>query len=367
MTNREDTVTTSIAAPLFDLTSQGYFTSIAGYTNARYVPFTDAAKHIYSQIFSILDHFGIEYFVFAGTLVGYVRNGRMPPWMDDIDIMIFGENISLFEEKVAPYMLACGFNCKPAANRLNGGGYHILALQQGVKRSESTPFSSTQNVCVPWAQFDVFFSTVDENNIIRNLKGWGLYHRKDVPLEWVTPPKKIQMDGMQFTTFSNIESDVMQEYGDVRNELVVKTHDTVFLRAPNISWDVFDREFNNLVESTTSKLTPSLSKETYEEYTTIAGNTCTPCATASFDEIISQIVICQATALFLEGDEQIYWVMDIKRLFPEIYISVHFHTIHAAKRAAHLREFIDDAKASDLDLKEKYNQIINSLIAAVGK
>lgn len=366
MTSYEDSVTTSVAAPLFDLEAPGYFTSIAGNTNARYVPFTDAAKHIYQQILGILDHFGIEYFVFAGTLVGYVRNGRMPPWMDDIDIMIFGDNITLFEEKVAPYMLACGFNCKPAANKLTGGGYHILALQQSTKRSDAIPFADTEDISVPWAQIDVFFSTVDEKNMVRNLKAWGLYHRKDVPFDWVMPPQEISMNGMTFKTFSNIEADVLQEYGDVRNELVVHTHGKVFLRAPKLEWDIFDREFNRLVETTVSQLTPNLSQDAYAGYSSVPGKKCQPDKTANFDEIMVQIVQENAGAVLLQGEEQTFWVMDIKRLAPELQVCVHLSSLEGAKRAAHLRAYIDEVETSDPDLQAKYDETIAALTAALG-
>lgn len=207
----------SIIAPLFDLQEPGYFTCISGYSNARFVPFTDAARHVYQQFFAILSSFGLEYYVFAGTLVGYVRNKRVPPWMDDIDIMIFEKDVPLFEEKVAPMMLECGFNCRPVNEQKHpGGGFHLLALQQqSGRRKDTIRFSADKNISVPWAQCDVFFSRVDKDNVVRNYSNWGLYHKKDIPVEWVMPPQTIEMNGMTFPTFANIESDILQEYGDV--------------------------------------------------------------------------------------------------------------------------------------------------------
>lgn len=357
---------TSIASPLFNLNSQGYFTSVAGYTNARYVPFTDSAKHIYSQILAVLDYYEIEYCVFAGTLVGYVRNGRMPPWMDDIDIMIFEKDIPSFEEIAAPQLRACGFNCKIVGKQYAGGGYHILGLQQGGTRNETIPFSATQDISVPWAQCDVFFSEVDNTNIIRNKKGWGLYHRKEIPIEWVMPSKTVKMDDMEFKTFADIESDVLQEYGDVRSELVVKTHSTTFLSAASLDWAVIYEEFNRIVKNTVSPLPPSLSHETYNAYSPVNGIVCTPDKETSFDIIMKQIVDNNASEVKLVDDDQIFWVMDIKRLIPNILVSVQVNTLIAVKRAVHLRQFIDVVKAKNSNLLEIYDEMASSMISIVG-
>ena len=357
---------TSIVGPLFDLDKPGYFTSAAGYTNARYVPFTDAAKHIYAQIFGILDHFEIEYYVFAGTLVGYVRNGCMPAWMDDIDIMIFEKDIPVFEEKVAPHMLACGFNCRIVGKHHVGGGYHIIALQQDANRNSTIPFSREIQVSVPWAQFDIFFSSVDEQNCIRNLKGWGLYHRKDVPFDWVSPPQEVKMNGMTFTTFANIEDDVRQEYGDVCNELVVKTHNKTFLSAGYMKWDIFDQEFNSFVRAAVSPLTPSLTEVDYLAYVPVDGRKCTPSDNAGFDEIMQRIIGENASAVHLAGVDQIFWVIDVKRLAPDIRLTVEVTSLVAAKRAAHLRQFIDEAIIPGSGLAAEYDAMIAALTDALG-
>lgn len=356
----------SIVAPLFDLEAYGYFTSIAGYTNARYEPFTDAAKHIYAQIFSILTHFEVEYYVFAGTLVGYIRNGQMPPWMDDIDIMIFEKDIEFFENKIAPFMLACGFNCRPVAKHHAGGGYHVLSLQKSGTRTDTIPFSATRSISIPWVQVDIFYSKIDDNDIVRNLTGWGLYHRKDVPLNWVIPPQTIRMNELEFSAFANIEADVRQEYGDVRKELVVKTHGKTFLSAAHVEWDVVDQEFSRLVNATVSPLTPSVTPEAYRAYTPLPERCCIPPEDASFDEIMTQIVRENAAEVQLQRDDQIFWVMDIKRLAPNIHLSVRIGSLIAAKHAAHLRQFIDEVAFTGSDLKDKYDDMISTLKSVLG-
>ena len=46
----------------------------------------------FTQIFKIFDSLGLKYYVFAGALVGFVRDGMLPPWLDDMDIMVFKEH-----------------------------------------------------------------------------------------------------------------------------------------------------------------------------------------------------------------------------------------------------------------------------------
>lgn len=358
---------TSIAAPLFDLTKQGYFTCAASYTNARYCPFTDVAKHIYAQFLAVLDFCEIEYFFFAGSLVGYVRNGRMPPWMDDIDIMIFTDQIPRFEERALPFLQACGFNCKPTVNHPEGTGYHVLAMQKtyGVRKA-AISYSATQKIAVPWAQIDVFYSVVDDENIIRNPHGWGLYHLKDVPYEWIVPPQKIKMDGLEFTTFANIEADIKKEYGDVRNELLVRSHNKAFLQAASLEWEVMEQEFNRIVERTISPLTPSLSAEAHSAYRAVNGAVFEASTDASFDEIMLQVIQTNASEVHLTSDDQIFWVMDIKRLIPEIIIAVHINDKMAARIAGQLRQYIDSVTAETPALTNMHKRIVESFYEVLG-
>lgn len=96
--------------------------------------------------------------------------GKCHPWMDDIDVMIFEDEIEKFETVVLEALKGCGFHF--FAPRLwPNGGYHILALQKSRNRDDSIAFIPTVQVKVPWAQVDVFYSKVDEDGFIRNCDG----------------------------------------------------------------------------------------------------------------------------------------------------------------------------------------------------
>ena len=61
----------------------------------------------------------------------------MPPWNDDLDVIIFEDQIRLFEDSTLPLLRECGYACWPVAAPYTGGGYHILALQQDATRHAS--------------------------------------------------------------------------------------------------------------------------------------------------------------------------------------------------------------------------------------
>ena len=98
----------NLATPLFDCSLPSIRTSIAGISNAKYEQLTDGSKEIYKQVLRIFERHKLEYFLFAGAIVGYVRNGRMPPWNDDLDVIIFEDQIKLFETVVLPLLRDCG-------------------------------------------------------------------------------------------------------------------------------------------------------------------------------------------------------------------------------------------------------------------
>jgi hypothetical protein len=331
----------SIASPLFSFDREGFVTSIAGPTNARYVPCTDAAKHLYNKIFSVFDELGLEYFVFAGALVGYVRNKKLPPWLDDMDVILFEDSIQLFEDKVVPELAGMGFNCRPVAKSLAGAGFHILGLQQSANRQDKIAACKDRRVSIPWFQVDIFYSKVDQDGLVKNLSGWGLYHKRQVQFDWFKNPQRVEMDGVRFPTISNVEDDVMEEYGDVCNELVVKTHGTTFLSAAHIEWAVFEAEFDKLSNMLCSSLPPSVDRVSFEEFVPQEGFVLEVSPTATFDDICAEIVRTRAGAVKLKSGDHIFWTMDLKRLFPEVVIEVAVSNVRELARSVHLSDFID--------------------------
>jgi SAM-dependent methyltransferase len=358
---------------LFDLSKTGIYTSVAGYSHARYSQYTEASRHIHDQILKILESFGIEYYLFAGSMVGYVRNRQMPKWMDDLDVIIFDQQVALFESRVIPYLERCGFMCWLPDGFLRGG-YQLISLVQGddramvegYDRARTIPLAEGVNVPVPWAQVDVFYTTVSEEGFIRNISGWGLYNEKNIPVNWVRPGTFVEIEGRRQRVFSRWEDDIAREYGDVMNNIIVSTHGTTFLTAPDTPWDTVSAEFDRIVAETSRNLPPSLSAEAHAAFRPLPGNRATPGPADSFDAIVAEIVRTSAEEVKLAGGDQIFWVMDLKRLFPTLRIRVQAGDSIEAARAAHLRAFIDAVDFASEQVAAAYGEMTDHLRRALG-
>lgn len=350
------------AKPLFNHRKIGVHTDIAGLTNVKYEQFTNASAHIYRQVIQIFEHFDLKYYLFAGSIVGYVRNGTMPPWMDDIDVMIFEEEIEKFETIVLNALKECGFNVF-APRKWPKGGYHILALQKSGSRDEEIAFTSTMKLKVPWAQVDVFFSQVDEDGFIRNRDGWGQYGKKDVPYNVVEPAIRREICGIEFPIFSQYEAYVEKEYGDVTNNIRVASHNGAILKRQNMNADAFMKSWRHLVETTTGQLPPSVTPELLHSYAPLKDHTYKSKKNESFDEMVMGIITHNADTIFVDGGDGTYWAMDLRRLFPDLKIDFLIENLNQAHRAAHLRDFLNKVSATDEVLERIYHRTVEKLKA----
>jgi len=55
--------------------------------------YTQFINNIAQIFFKILEDSKIEYYVFAGSAIGLIRNGKSIPWVDDYDIIIFEKDM----------------------------------------------------------------------------------------------------------------------------------------------------------------------------------------------------------------------------------------------------------------------------------
>lgn len=350
----------SVASHLFDFSKPAIRTDATGYTHAKYAQYTRLSKHIYTQILQIFDIFDLQYYLFAGSALGYVRNGTMLPWIDDLDVILLEEHVPYFEAEVLPFLNSCGFNTL-IPHQFQGGGFHILAMQQGDNRQLTIPFAADLDVSVPWAQVDVFYTTVDADGFIRNPASWGLYHEKDIPLDWVIPGVMVEMEGWKARFFSKYKEDILKEYGDIMNNVVVATHGRLFLDCKNTPWDEFEADFWNVVDNTTG-YPPCCDAARLQAFKAQSGQYYRAKPGQSFDSIVSRILETNASELHLAEGNQTFWVMDFKRLFPELRIHAVFATEAEAYRAAQLRAFIDHANSATPDLLKQYDTCLARIL-----
>ena len=348
----------SIAAPLFDLKRLGYKTSVAGYSHVKHVQFTDIHRLLYEKVFKLFDNLGLNYFVFAGALVGYVRNRELPPWMDDMDVMIFEEDIEDFENRIVPILKDCGLACRPVSKKFEGAGYHILGLQVG-NRDTALAFSHDQALTIPWFQIDIFYSKkVDQ--LAKNCSGWGLYHNKSVFLDWIFPGQRVSMNEIEFPTFSQIEKDVEAEYGDVNNNIIVKTHGKTYLQASDYDFNRFIQAYREILVQTSTLLPPGVNRRDLSAYTGASKKPVTVAGNLTFEQIIQSVVEADTSNLILISGNHILWCMDLKRLFPRLRIKVTLRTVRDLKNAILLADFIDQVKSPDTSKVQEYETCLEN-------
>lgn len=338
----------------------GVFTCAAGYSNAKFDQYTELSRHLHSQMLKVLDVCEIEYFLFAGSMVGYVRNRAMPYWMDDLDIIILEDAIPRFEERALPILREIGYNCFAQEHNI-GAGFHILAMQQGNSRALSIPLSSHKDVSVPWAQIDAFYTTVNEDGFLRNPTGWGMYHSKDVPHSWVRPGCMVQFGDMEVRAFSKFEEDIQLEYGDVLNNIVIHNHSTTYLSVPNTPWQDFEKVFLSVLSETTTDLPETIMRSDVDSFKPQRGCVYTALPEESFSEISSNVIKQRAEVVKLSHGDQTFWAMDLKRLFPELLVHAIAENDLQAQRAAQLFAFVDHVECKSDAVQAEYSKCLTAL------
>jgi hypothetical protein len=209
-----------------------YYMDSIGF-NSR-CPVYRSINHLYAQtFFKILDQSSLDYYVFAGTSIGYMRNKENIPWVDDYDIIIFEEEISKFEKFILPKLENVGLS--PTLRR-KGGGYQIFS-----KYGKH------------FFQCDVFYTKL-ENNFLKNTSNWGLYSRKKIHIDLVKPKQYIKIDGdLELPFFKSYEKDIEKEYGDVINECVIHIEHSPQLKINKyyeIVYKLFNKIKNDAIKNT---------------------------------------------------------------------------------------------------------------------
>ena len=60
--------------------------------------YTEYIANVAKIFFKILNDNDIEYYLFAGSSIGLLRNSKSIPWVDDYDIIIFEKDMAKFQK-----------------------------------------------------------------------------------------------------------------------------------------------------------------------------------------------------------------------------------------------------------------------------
>lgn len=262
---------------------------------------------ISNMFFSILNENNIDYALFAGSSVGYIRNKKQVPWDEDFDIILLKEQINIFKIKIIPILEKFNFNVFDRKDYINSGCTAYYSIDK-----------NTFFYC------DIFYSEFDENNHLKNIgEDWGLYNRKKLIKDKIYPfeLKEFHNKKLNVKFFKDINYEVDACYGDVINNVVINVEHQLtekikiyfkelyddFEKIENISINNTKEKYNikNYVSNKLSKLV--LSENSYY----------------NLDTLIKKIIEKNVSKIIITNINYLKFVPDIKFYFENINIELY--------------------------------------------
>jgi glycerol-3-phosphate cytidylyltransferase len=294
--------------------------------------------HLHAQLcFKILDETKLDYYVFAGTSVGYIRNKENIPWVDDYDIIIFEDNIEYFENIIINKLEKYGFICYKFEEN---GGYKIISGND-------------------WKIFSCdVFNTKVENGIIKNLNRWGLYGYKNIPIDYVKPKQYLTIDGdLTLPFFNNIKDDIDKEYGDVINTCKVHMNHNNVLTI-NENYTIVYKVFNKIKNLIINNMKKRFENHKYETNLTLTNETNLGLISKNkYDKhitVLEYIKNKNVKVLYLMDENYLIYCPDIKLYFPNIIINFYM-TNEILNKHLILLNYIDNIYCSTQNLIDSFN------------
>lgn len=323
-----------------------YYTPCMGLTGTQIKTYNEYVHLCAKLFFSILDKLNLEYYVFAGTSIGYLRNKSNIPWVDDYDIIIFDKNISYFENTVLPLCIKNGFICEEwiSGKEKNKAGYKIF----------STKITNNLNSNGNYFQCDIFYSKIDENNNVKNLAGCGLYHLKNISYNWIYPAQRLEIDGLLLPFFNKIEDDVMHEYGDVINNVCIHLNHKR-TKIFKVHYSKMYAKFESIINKGKKNTINYFMKNKTYEYK----NTCTIRKNMEFKNILDVLKYINknnVNTLFIFDEQFLKYCISIKYYFPQIQIILYVYDIVNDKNKIFLN-YVDKIRVLNEEIKNMYDNM----------
>lgn len=318
------------------------YTPCLGLSNSNLTVYNEYV-HIHAKLlFKILKDFNLEFYVFAGTSIGYLRNKSNIPWVDDYDIMIFEKDIDFFEKIIIPYLIKVGFYLKPVEKPCQSAGYHILS-----KRTKK------------YFQCDVFYSKIHRvkakngftYDFVKNLNGWGRYDKKKLTYNMIYPPKILKIDGLELPFFNKIEEDIKIEYGDIINTCCIhikhKSAKTI-----NQNFNVVYEEFHKLLDKAKERTLNYVIKNKdykYQNKLVLDNNL----DGFSVFNVLNYISKNNVKDLHIMSEKFLEFCISIKYYFQEIKITFYMFD-HIENHNLIFLNYVDNVKCKNEKIKTNY-------------
>ncbi len=305
---------------LFD--GVGVYTKASGYSHAKFNQSTELASSLNYQILETLTETGVDFIVFAGSLIGLVRDGRTHLWNDDLDVMIFKNAFDNFTNQAIPLLESRGFRVYPTTHwkpTQPFGGYAILGAAKADHSHYELRLDDSTSVKVPRAQVDVFFSRIDPQNRVRNVGVWGRYHKKAPPLNVILPSRHELFDGRSFATYRNPVEGVRYEYGNVQNFIDIYSHHKEFRRLTFVSpnWIYFRSRFEAALKRTTLPTLPG--GPSHQTPVNVPGQHYRAADDEPLSSMLANLSTHKYSSIVLSG-ANVLWAMDLVFWFPGLKV-----------------------------------------------
>ena len=144
-----------------DVSNNLLYSPLIGIYPAKVNLYTPYISDIAKIFFKIMENSKVEYYVFAGSSIGLIRNGKSIPWVDDYDIIVFEKDMkklnSILETCEKNFFRIKKIELGPITqiNRLSG--YTVASPRYRINECKTSFF-----------HVDIFISRV-ENGFIKNI------------------------------------------------------------------------------------------------------------------------------------------------------------------------------------------------------
>jgi len=164
------------------------------------------ALQILNDVTDILDEYNIKYWLDFGTLLGVIRENRILPWDDDVDISIFEEDVDIVENNVLPLLKKMRYRTY-ARRLIKDAG----PMKEGNVRS----FKVRNNRLIffkGYVKLDIFVMYRHDDSIY----WYELKEPHALPQKLVKEFKMIDFNGKKYRVPKDYDSYLTYHYGDWR-------------------------------------------------------------------------------------------------------------------------------------------------------
>lgn len=167
----------------------------------------DDAMRLLADVSEALEHAGIKYLVDAGTLLGIVRENRLLPWDNDLDLAVSRVEFPKFDGPI---------------QALRDRGYRVRVLNHTredppmlLREVRIVKVSVRRFYFFRGVQLDIFIKTKVGDDYIW-AEGIRRYARKSVPARFHDELKQIDFAGRSYPVPADTDGYLTRRYGDWR-------------------------------------------------------------------------------------------------------------------------------------------------------